>query len=100
MGAVVLAGCGGGDDGDTTTSGDTAAPTTVLDTAATDTAPATTAGSITTTTLGAVGGSQPAGDLFDQAGVLTGIETTVGGDTFDLAQLRGTDLVVWFWAPW
>lgn len=25
---------------------------------------------------------------------------TIQGETFDLGQLAGTDLILWFWAPW
>jgi hypothetical protein len=32
--------------------------------------------------------------------VLFGTATQVDGTDFDLASLQGSDLVVWFWAPW
>lgn len=41
----------------------------------------------------------PAGPTLD-ASVLSGTATTVDGSAFDLGDLAGTDLVVWFWAPW
>lgn len=34
------------------------------------------------------------------ASILDGEATTVDGEPFDLATLAGSDLVVWFWAPW
>lgn len=40
-----------------------------------------------------------AGD-FDNSTILDGTFTTVDGADFELAALRGQDLVVWFWAPW
>ena len=47
------------------------------------------------------GGQEQAatGPVLD-ASVLSGQATTIGGETFDLGSLAGTDLVVWFWAPW
>lgn len=42
----------------------------------------------------------PAVDVFDTAQILDGSVATIAGDDFDLAALRGSDLVVWFWAPW
>ncbi len=32
--------------------------------------------------------------------LLTGDVATITGGTLDLASLRGTDVVLWFWAPW
>lgn len=31
---------------------------------------------------------------------LRGEFATLSGDTVDLAELRGQDVVLWFWAPW
>ncbi|GEM_PF-4489984 len=39
-------------------------------------------------------------DAFDTAGILSGTVPTVDGASFDLADARDSDLVVWFWAPW
>ncbi len=43
--------------------------------------------------------NEPSGPTLD-ASVLDGSATTVNGETFNLGDLAGTDLVVWFWAPW
>ncbi len=32
--------------------------------------------------------------------VLLGTASQVDGTDFDLASLQGSDVVVWFWAPW
>ena len=32
--------------------------------------------------------------------VFEGQATTITGETFDLAMLAGSDLILWFWAPW
>ena len=31
---------------------------------------------------------------------LVGEFSTIGGATFDLGDLEGEDVVLWFWAPW
>ena len=54
---------------------------------------------LTTTTTGP---SLPQDALsgFDTGGVLSGEVATIDGVTFDLSTAQGSDLVVWFWAPW
>jgi hypothetical protein len=32
--------------------------------------------------------------------VFEGEAVTIDGAPFDLGELAGTDLVLWFWAPW
>lgn len=46
-------------------------------------------------------GSDDAGDglALDQS-VFDTTAQTVQGETFDLNELAGQDLIVWFWAPW
>ncbi len=38
--------------------------------------------------------------VLDAATAFDGQATTVQGEPFDLGTLAGSDLVVWFWAPW
>jgi hypothetical protein len=56
----------------------------------------------TVETSGGAGGDASASfsDNRLDASVLAGTATTVGGESFDLAALADSDLVVWFWAPW
>lgn len=42
----------------------------------------------------AAAADQLAASTFDTEAV------TVGGEAYDLSQLAGSDLVLWFWAPW
>jgi len=35
-----------------------------------------------------------------EASLLSGQYAIVGGETIDLAQYEGQDVVMWFWAPW
>ena len=41
----------------------------------------------------------PAGDRL-AAEAFDGEAMTVVGEPYDLSQLAGSDLVLWFWAPW
>ncbi|MGI9613500.1 MAG: hypothetical protein ACR2QO_11355 [Acidimicrobiales bacterium] len=41
----------------------------------------------------------PTGDVLP-ASTFEGTATTVDGEPFDLGQLAGTDVILWFWAPW
>jgi cytochrome oxidase Cu insertion factor (SCO1/SenC/PrrC family) len=41
----------------------------------------------------------PAGDVLP-ASTFEVTATTVDGDSYDLSQLAGTDVILWFWAPW
>lgn len=41
----------------------------------------------------------PSGDVLP-ASTFEGTATTVDGEPFDLGQLAGTDVILWFWAPW
>ncbi len=80
--SLALAACGGSASNDADASGD-----------------ATAGADLTTTTTGP---SLPQDALsgFDTVGVLSGKVATIDGVTFDLSTARGSDLVVWFWAPW
>lgn len=42
---------------------------------------------------------EPAGDVLP-ASTFEGSAMTVVGESYDLSQLAGTDVVLWFWAPW
>ena len=44
-------------------------------------------------------GEEPAGDVLP-ASTFDGEAMTVAGESYDLSQLAGTDVVLWFWAPW
>ena len=68
----------------------TAAPTTTQ--APTTTAAPTTTQAPTTTTA-----PEPA---LDPNSPLNGTFATVGGQSIDLRDLQGQDVVLWFWAPW
>ena len=35
-----------------------------------------------------------------QASLLEGSFTTTAGETIDLANFQGQDVVLWYWAPW
>lgn len=35
-----------------------------------------------------------------QASLLSGSFTTTTGETIDLGQFEGQDVVLWYWAPW
>ncbi|MEL7157500.1 MAG: hypothetical protein AAFN30_12975 [Actinomycetota bacterium] len=58
--------------------------------------------------LAACGGDDGAGDAPLAAGsasvlpaeTFDGTAQTLEGEAFDLGQLAGTDLILWFWAPW
>ncbi len=41
----------------------------------------------------------PSGPVIDPA-IFSGQAMTISGETFELGELAGKDLVVWFWAPW
>ena len=71
---LVLSACGGG----ATTADEAAAPAT---------APAATADAV---------GDAPAAP----ASLLVDQFTTVSGETIDLANFQGQDVVLWYWAPW
>ena len=32
--------------------------------------------------------------------LLSGVSTTLDGSTFDLGDVAGQDVILWFWAPW
>ena len=49
--------------------------------------------------LAACGADTTAGSSADDS-PLDGEFATLAGDTVDLAELRGQDVVLWFWAPW
>ena len=47
------------------------------------------------------GGGEAAGDApVAQASLLTDTFTTTTGETIDLAEFEGQDVVLWYWAPW
>lgn len=48
---------------------------------------------------GADESAAPSGPVIDPA-IFSGQALTVSGETFELGELAGKDLVVWFWAPW
>lgn len=91
---LVLSACGGGETDTTVDIGADAAAETDAPAEADAEAPADEAGS---------GGAEEAavdtGPKLDPA-VLSGQATTVTGEVFELGDLAGQDLVVWFWAPW
>ncbi|MET8358045.1 redoxin family protein [Micromonospora sp. NPDC005171] len=60
-------------------------------------APAATPTGAAPTPTGAATGGPPAAQVPD---VLRFTGTTLGGATFDAAQLAGKPVVLWFWAPW
>lgn len=79
LGAMLtLAACGGG-----------AADTTATDAPAETTAPAAEAETNEAADAAPVADSPLSGEF-----------TTVSGQTIDLANFQGEDVVLWFWAPW
>lgn len=93
--ALLMAACGGSsDDGPSTqATGASDAPTTE----ASGTASPSPTNSITTTSGAALPDIAAGG--FDTT-IFDGTAMTVAGAAFDLGDLAGSDLVVWFWAPW
>ena len=93
--SVVLAACGGADDepvagSESATSAETldqADRAEQVDEAEQQQAPATGSS------------SAPTGDVLP-ASTFDADAVTVDGDAYDLSQLAGTDVVLWFWAPW
>ena len=87
---LLLAACSGGEDllveeaGGTARGGDAAAGTSTSDDA---------------DGVDADGVDADAGPRLDPS-VLAGQATTVAGEAFDLGELAGQDLIIWFWAPW
>jgi hypothetical protein len=59
---------------------------------ATDSAPSATDSAPSST-------EAPAGDVLP-ASTFEVTATTVDGASYDLGQLAGTDVILWFWAPW
>ncbi len=57
---------------------------------------ASAAPAATTADAGDATGDAPA----VQASLLEGSFTTTAGETIDLAQFQGQDVVLWYWAPW
>ena len=89
---LLIAACGGSSDDDTTT------PATVGTDAPTTEASAASPTSSVTSTSGVALPDVAAGG-FDTT-IFDGTAMTVSGAAFDLGDLAGNDLVVWFWAPW
>ncbi len=50
--------------------------------------------------LAACGGDDAGPDLALEQSVFDGTAQTVQGESFDLNELAGQDLIIWFWAPW
>ena len=44
--------------------------------------------------------AEPAAAEADPTNPLYGEFATLGGESIDLGDLQGTDVVLWFWAPW
>ena len=42
---------------------------------------------------------QPSGNVLPPS-TFEAVATTVEGDPFELSALAGSDVVLWFWAPW
>ncbi len=53
----------------------------------------------TSAEAGADAGDAMNAPMVDDA-MFSGEATTVTGETFELGDLAGQDLVLWFWAPW
>ena len=41
----------------------------------------------------------PTGDVLDPS-IFDDSATTIDGASFDLGSLEGSDVILWFWAPW
>ncbi len=48
----------------------------------------------------ACGSAQSTGEEAADGPLLSGEFTTLAGETIDLAEFQGEDVVLWFWAPW